>query len=300
MPVADSTGRDSEAHPTTAWTLIGVVATFAVANSVISFITTDTQPESMIRDAIAYALVVLEPIMFGIWTALGYGSIFKRLFITIPCLLLLSLVPGYIPDAFSDVTRSEFIMMMLVGFAIYATAIGVFFVFHKFTGFRILQIGDGSMTSEPTLRFSIRDLIAITTLWAVVLGLTVQLKFQTIVEQSTLLFGPNLFMEVLIYGSASLSLWALPTLAIPLFILHGKPGRLAVLITVLCWVTVAMTMVALQNTPGHFFETVGVVLGFQMVATAIGAAVATLLRYGGFRLTRPVRTTKVEVSDAPV
>jgi hypothetical protein len=293
------TTPDSDARAK--WTLIGIVAGFAVVNSVISLVTTEVEPWAMIRDAIAYVLVVLEPIMFGIWAALGDGSILKRLFVTIPCLLLLSLVPGYVPEAFSDVRKDEFVMMMVVGFAIYAIAVGLFLVFRWFTGFRIVPAGDGSMTVQSKIRFSLNDLIGITSLWAVVLGLTIHLKFQTTPDPNTWIFGPDFYLKMLIFGGALLSARALPTLAVPMFMLHGRPSRFAVVLVAFFWTAVSLTMIVLQYMDGHFFEAVVTVAGYQLITAAIGALVAFVLRFGGFRLTRPTRKNqKTEVADAPV
>jgi hypothetical protein len=275
------------ARDRTSLALAGVVVVFALLNSIASlasWIWPDIYGDLL--SIIAVAVLVFQPMMFGVWTALGAGSILTRLPIAVPCLMLLFIAPGYVPAYFADVRRKEFVVAVLVGFAIYAATLILFLVFRWFTGFRIQPRASQPSIEKAGISYSVKYLWALITVYAVALGLTTQLKFQAAQPPPNFIFGPDFFISILVLGGAIISAAALPTLAIPLAILHGRPSRRAVLSSIAFWIVVTLSAFVTLNDKNQPLETLGALLLAQFGAALAGALTALPLRVAGLQLVR--------------
>lgn len=281
---------EHSAKPTRA--LVGVAFALALANAFTTFEWSDT--ESLIQFAVVYGLLAFEPIAFGVWVALGHGPILKRAVIAAPMLLLLFISPGYVPHTFDDVRQFEFTQMVLVGFAALVASSMIFLVFRAATGFRILPV-DAESQRKVDIRFSIRQLLGLTTLYAVALGLTTSLNLDSKPRSGDWIFGPDFYLYIFWVGGSFLASIILPTIAVPLFILHGHPSRRAVKVLVLVWVCITLaicTMLKIYDN-GGFWEFLWSALLTQLCAAIIGGLTAIWLRFNGLRLVRPPRSEPV-------
>lgn len=279
-PAIPPTSRDR-----THLALAGVVVAYAVINAGVLLILPDN-PEDW-AEAIMIGGTVFQPTIFGLWTALGAGSILTRLPMAAASLMLLFVVPGYIPANFADTQRKDFIATVLAGFTIYAATVVLFLIFRWFTGFRIHRPHREAPTSSARVKFSIKYLLALTTIFAVVLGLTAQLKFQTTPPPPSFILGPNFFIEILVVMSSVIYAAVLPTIAVPLSILHGHPTRSAMLWPVAIWIVFMTSLVFVFIDDGDLVNTIGFMLLAQLGAIVLGALTSFPLRYCGLRLTRP-------------
>jgi hypothetical protein len=282
-PPAPSTARDP-----TYVALAGVVLAYAAINSFIAFIWPDGAWDAV--EALLIGGMVLEPMMFGLWTALGAGSILTRLSLAVPCLLFVFVAPGYVPANFADTQRSDFIATVLTGFAMYAVTLALFLIFRRFTRFRIQRPERDHPNGTSGIHFSMKYLFAVITIFAIALGFTTQLKFQTQPPPPSL-FGPDFFLRILVIGGAVIYAALLPTLVVPLSILHGRPSRSAVLWPLALWLLLMASLVFVLIDAGDVWSTVGFVLLAQLGACILGAATALPLRVCGLRMTRPDRHT---------
>lgn len=261
-----------------------IVAAFAIVNSISQLVFSNKWND--FGFVICLGIWVFEPLSIGMWTALGSGSIFTRLPIAVPSLMLLFIAPGYVPSAFAEVQQGDFIFVVLVGFVVYANAVIVSVLFQKCARFQI-QSSARRIPGDLAVRYSTKYLLVLLTLVGVVLGLGMQLKF----ERSDSLWGKfgtaNDFLQGLIFTTPLLTTAVLPTLAIPLAILHDRPSRLAIaLATVFRAIDIllfcALSMIELGEPLGNL----GPALLAQVGASLTGAAAAVSLRVAGVRLVR--------------
>src|SRR4051812_13362617 len=144
---------DSRTRDHTAWALIGVITGYVLLSSVAQWFLASGN-ESLVS-YLLMGVLVFEPVMIGIWTALGAGSMLLRLPIAIPCLLLLFVAPGYIPAAYADVERREFTYTVVAGFGVFVAATIVFLIFRRITRFRI-QSPDVQTQDSTRMKFSLK------------------------------------------------------------------------------------------------------------------------------------------------
>jgi hypothetical protein len=266
--------------------LAGSVVAFALVNSLATWF--ENRVEEGYWSYVMMGVLVSQPTLFGVWTALGAGSILTRVPIAIPCLILLFVAPGYVPPTFADVRRVEFIQIVLAGLAIYTATLLLLLVFRRFTGFRIQLHSTQPADDRSGITFSMQYLLALITAYAVALGLAAQLKFDTTPQQPNLLFGPNFFISILVFGGSILFAAVLPTLFVPLSILHGHSTRRAVISAIGFWVAVTFSiMIIVIAMEGGGLRSTFEYLGFvQLGAILAGALAALALRFAGLRLVR--------------
>ena len=262
--------------------LASIVAAFAIFNSVATWIWPDHEG---ILSFMMLGAFTMQPILLGIWTALGAGSILTRLPIAVPCMLLLFVVPGYIPAASADVRRIEFIAFALAGFAIYVAAIVLFLIFRWFTGFRIQSATIKPSFDNVRIKFSIRYLFALMTVCAIAAGLAAQLKFQTKPPPPSFL-GSDFLISMLTYGSALLATMVLPTVVVPLAVLHGRPSHRAIIPLIVFWAIITISGVVVVTFGDKYVEAIEVIVQLQIGAVLAGALAAIPLRIAGLRLVR--------------
>ena len=280
------------------WALAGVVLAYVAISSSAQWYFAGHEESSL--SGIMLGLLVFQPIMLGIWTALGTGSILIRIPIVIPCLMLLFVAPGYVPEAYKQMQLGEFVAAVLTGYGIYAISTILFLLFRRYTHFRIRSANEAPTGNPPTFNFSIKYLLALVTIYAVVLGMMSQLRFQT-EPPSGRIFGPSFFIFLIVIGGAVASAAVLPTTAAPLSILHGSITRRAVAQAFVFWAVVTGAIVVFTidlEDP----SVMGFILLTQFGSTIAGVLAAKLLRGSGLRLVRdcPLREITKPIGRPPI
>ena len=129
------------------WALGGIVVGYVLLGSLAqSFLVKDD--ESALSAAMI-GVLVFEPMMMAIWTALGPGSILLRAPMAVPCLFLLFVAPGYIPSVYASIERFEFAIAIIAGFGIYTAATLFFLLFRRFTRLRIQHFATAAGDETP-------------------------------------------------------------------------------------------------------------------------------------------------------
>lgn len=271
--------------------LVSVVVALTVLNAITTWLWNDDN--DVVQIAIIYGLFGFEPLAFGAWVALGDGSILRRLMLSAPLLMLLFVSPGYVPHVFDDVRLNEFTLMALMGFAMYGASAAIFLIFRTATGFRIRPAEPTNSKSKSDVQFSTRGLLALVTLYAVVMGFTAQLRLET-KPRPNLFFGPDFFINIIIFGTLFLAGAVILTAIVPLAILHGRPTIRALALWASAWLPLTL-LLGLLATWGQndTLEFIGAMLLLQLCAATIGAMTALWLRYNGLRLVRPAPKQQV-------
>jgi hypothetical protein len=245
--------------------------------------------EDGISGAIALATLVAQPMLIGVWTALGAGSILTRLPLAIPCTAFQVIVLAYIPRVRSTLQREEFYIYLVAGLAIWAAATIVFLIVRRFSGLRIQHVAPQPDIKPAGLQFSIRYLLTLTTLYAVALGSIIQVEFKPPPPLPFwgFMFGPDFLMTVVAVGGAIMFAALLPTMAVPLAILHGRPSRRPITWVIGLWIVITLSIIIFTiDQEENPLLTLGFLLLTQATAAAIGAGTALALRYAGLKLTR--------------
>ena len=296
MTIADASSIRPKSRDRTSWALAGVVCAYALLNSVGTWLCADGVNDFM--EAFTAGALVFQPMIFGVWTALGSGSILTRLPPAIPSLLLIFIVPGYVPTAFADVRKNQFIVMVIVGYSIFAITLVLFLIVRRFTGFRIQSPTD-QFSDNGGARFSIKDMLALTTVCAAALVLATKLKFQTVPEIPRLIFGQHFYIEILAICGAILTGLLLPTMTVPMSILYGHSSHRFIKTTITPWaaITLLVSIPLIINEVDGVLDLVGCALLAQLGAVVMGVLTALPLRYYGFRMTRPKHATLAPASN---
>ena len=240
---------------------------------------------------------VFEPILFGVWTALGSGSVVTRLPLVVPCMLMLFVAPGPNRASFADMERFQFIIIVLVGTAIFAVATMLFLAVRWFTGLRIEPSTAAQIAYQPRVRFSMKYLLLTITAYAVLFGMAAQLKFRSEPPPpSFFIFGPDFYIYVFAIGGAIASGILLPIIAVPLIVLRPSCSKRAVQISLSCWFVVTVLAVAIfaYLEEASLPEVFQFAVLMQLAAAFVGLLVTLPMRWVGFRLAHGPST------DAPV
>ncbi|HVT27943.1 MAG TPA: hypothetical protein VHE81_08010 [Lacipirellulaceae bacterium] len=271
-------------------TLLAIVAALALVNSVVIW-TWPLNPSSLAITAY-YGFFVAQPILFAAWTALGSGSIFTRLPIAVACLALVSVSPGFVPSTFHTVQKLEFVIVALVELGMFAITTALFLLFRWIARFRLWSPSQ-NVQLPRRIRFSVKFILLLTTLLAVDLGMALQLQFQAERSPGSNPFGLPFYAEIVLTGSALLTVIILPTVAVPLFILHGGGSPWAIGSAVLFWIIEVATLAIFFFDKIKPPESVTRQLAAQFAAVVASSIVAIVLRRAGVRLVR-ARTTPLE------
>lgn len=290
------------ARPATRQRAAGVLAGVFFAYTVFNLISALLwhEDDSLITWPIMGAYIV-QPMLFGTWAALASGSLWTRLPIVVPSLMLLIVAQGIGMTNIGDVERRNFVATVIAGFIIFSAAFVVFLIVRKLASLRIALPQSESTTDSTRIRFSIKYLLSLLTVYAVLFGITSQLRFQQEPSPPSFIFGPDFFIEVLIVGGLTLSAAVLPTLVVPLFILYGRPPKRLLWLAIAFWAAVFSTIIAYwafgegEDMP----EMLGVILLSQLGAVIVEALTALSLRRVGYRLVR-TRSAATPIPQPPV
>lgn len=267
--------------------LASVFAGFAVMNSIVAWLWPDSDRALGNWALPLYGAFVAEPVLIGVWAALAAGSLILRLAISAPCLLLLILTTGTTPGAFSHVRSYEFVSFALAGFAIAAASMVVFLIWRRFSGLRIVPLANASTARSPQLKYSMAYLMTLMTVYAIALGVTSHLRFDT--SPPPLIFGRDFFISVVIYSGTLVGVVVLTTAAVPLMVLHGRPKFRSIVWSLVPWLVITgiVELFLAQLEEGDsLFARVAALLLIQLGAVVLGIASACALRWGGLRLVK--------------
>ncbi len=267
--------------------LAGIVLALIALNVLATWLYRFAGPPDDWLLALTWGVWVFEPILFGVWAALGGGSLVTRLPIAIPFLLMLFVAPGLNKASFADMERFEFIIMVLAGMAIFAVATMLFLAARWFTGLRIEAPAAAQIGDRCRVRFSMKYMLTLITVYAVLFGMATQLKFRTEPPPpSFIVFGPDFYIHVFALGGAIVSGILLPIIAVPLFVLRQQFSKRAAQFAVAFWLVVTVLAAPIfaflaEESP---LEVLQFTLLIQLGATFVGLLVALPMRWVGFRL----------------
>ena len=268
-------------------TLLGIVVALATINSIILLAWPENESDAAL--AFYFGYMICQPVLFGVWTALHTGSMFTRLPIAVASLILLWVTPGILPANFEKFEKYELLSIGVAELALYLIALILFLIFRRISGFRLRSESEETAPPAQPFQFSTRYILCLMTICAMDLGMAFNLTFQSPPDPGTTIVGPKFFMEIWFFGAAILGVAILPTMAVPLFILQGRPSQRAIIGSLLFWAVVLSSPVVLfidQSGPGESFLILFLV---QLASTIVGAIIAIALRLAGLRLVRPPR-----------
>jgi hypothetical protein len=266
--------------------LASLVVVFFVFNATTAWIFSGGGYEDWL-EAIFVGALVFQPIAFGVWSALAGSSILINLSLAVPCLMLLIVATGLDRDGYTDVQRREFGHFAMTALAIFAVALILSLAMRRFARLQIVSDADPLQVAAPRLRFSIKYLLVLTTLYAVVLAIVTQLNFQTEPPPPNWIFGPDFYLRILLVGGTAFSIAVIPTFAVPLLVLNGHISGRVVRAVAIFWFIVTLLLTGIW---GAFEDAWPDILVFlllvQLGAVIAGAPSAIVLRANGYRLVR--------------
>jgi hypothetical protein len=266
--------------------LIGVVVFFFAFNAATARFLSGG-PNDQWLEAIYLGAIVFQPIALGMWAALAGSSMLINVSLALPCLMLLIVATGLDRNVYTDVQRSEFFYFALTGITVFAVAALVFGVVAGLARLRIVSDDKLPQAAAPRLRFSIKYLLVLTTLFALVLAIVTQLSFQTEPPPPNWIFGPGFFIYILAVGGSTLTAAILPTMSLPLIILYGRATRGVLWIATTVWAGVPFLVALIWGAfEDEWPDILLFLLLVQLGAAIAGAMSAVALRFGGFRLVR--------------
>lgn len=276
-----ATSSEPEIRDRSATALIILFVAFIAANWIAALSCPDSDDSLGIFMVAFYGAFVIQPILLGVWTALGRGSLLTRFPMAVPCPLLWMIVPRFTPDAFSRVRPYEFQSFVGAAYETFVVTTLLFLLWRRFTKCRILP-QSASNTPSTGVRFSMTWMLLLMTACAVALGTTSHIEFD---NATPAFFGPSLFVWIVLISYTALSAAILPTTAIPLIMLYGRPSRTVVIWCVMFWLVVVVAFCLIFKDEGNSKgEPLGTILLGQLGAIVVGAVSALVLRWGGLRL----------------
>jgi hypothetical protein len=270
-----------------AFVFAGIVVVFAAFNALSTWMLQDSNSEYGI--AMYVGVFVSEVLLFAAWTALGTGTIATRLPVILPCLLMLFIAPGLTSKSFADTQLAEFIVTVAVGLVLFAIFAAVFAATRKFPGLRVEQLSGAPLVAATRVRFGMKYLLILITVYAILLGMAMQLRFRTDPPPPSFInFGLDFTIYFTSVGGAAVAGMLLPTLAIPLYVLHTRFSHRAERYALAFWLAVTLIAVGIGifYLKGQPTEVIASVLLMQFGGALTGALVALPLRMAGFRIVR--------------
>jgi hypothetical protein len=282
--MADPAQREHASRVGHSWTLAGIVLSFAVFNTVIMRLFADHAPWEEL-EAIIIGAWVFEPLLFAAWAAFGPGRFAMRATLIIPCLALVVAAPGLDPVNLESVQRFEYVVLLIVAFAILAIATLIFLILRRYVGWQIVSIRSEPRNSDRPFQYDTKYLISLVTLCSLALGITFSLKFSP-AEPPSSFFGPGFYIYVMAVGGAVISLLLLPIVAIPLWVITERPSKKFYRGSAELWLVLTFSIGGFWLIAGEGMEPKAILypLLIQFGATVVGIAAALPLRWTGCRL----------------
>jgi hypothetical protein len=226
---------------------------------------------------------VMEPMLYGAWTAIGPGFFVTRLPLVAMCLMLSIAALGFAAATYADLERYEFVTLLVAGVAIYALATGMLLVVRWLVGLRIDDKQLRIVRKLP-IQFSIAYLLILTTVVAIMVALFSSTTFSEPRPQ-LFSFGPGFFIEIIAFGSSCCCAALLPVLAAALLVMRAERSKNGMLLVGATWlITTVILMFIAVRMGGEWDWDVVFVPFVQMGGAAFAAFAAFLARAAGYRL----------------
>lgn len=266
-------------------TLAGTVVAFVALNSLLLTLSRVRSVENSFVAYVMLGMAIVQPILFGMWTALATGPVLQQLMAVAPCVMLSLVIPMHFSPDKDRLLQRDFLAVASATWSIFAASLLLFSIF-RFCRFRIRHTAIQPDHSTSNFHFGIKHLLVLMTAYAAALGFTAGLTFRPEPETTfPNFFGPNFVFFIAFFWGGLLSAAALPTSAIPLAILHEYPSRPAIQLAIAFWLIVTLALgLFLYGEEGPIVF--AVVLLAQLGAAITGTLTALALRRAGVRLVR--------------
>jgi hypothetical protein len=263
---------------------IAIVLGIAVFNMLTVWWTDGPGPPDWLRGVILGAWV-FQPMMFGIWAALGPGRFVMRLLLVFPYLLLVIEAPGMRTELFHEVQRFELVTLVVAAMVFLALTLILLLILRAVTGLVIEHNQHETKIESRRFQFDIKYLMLLVTTYAVAMGITTSLKFGPTDPPGRLL-GSEFYVAMLTYGGAYVSFAISPIVALALMILCPIPRRTSVHRLIAGWMIVTFIAISILAVIDDDFEMYVFVvpLLLQLGAAITGVIASIVLRLAGYRL----------------
>jgi hypothetical protein len=227
---------------------------------------------------------VFQAISFGMWLAMGTGTFFTRLPFTLASACLIYTVMGLAQGSLRNIERVDFFAMVAGSSVIFCLSFILFKLVRWLTRYRIVHVDSPKGADRGKVRFNLRYLLALMTVFAICLGMVSQLKFISPPHQT--FFGPEFVYYIMIVGGACVAGVVLPATVVPFFVLQGQASKRALKYAIGFWLAVIfLTVIIWELNDPQPLPDVLVPIGITQFGAAItGVVAAMVLRFFGFRL----------------
>lgn len=230
-------------------------------------------------------MVFVQPVLFATWTAMGPPPATKRIPLTIAALVLVlfagCISPMIMLSGTIPVTQGGFALLVLP-LSLFVVGLVAMFLMRILTRWRIENTQGNAGWLPATNQFSVKYLLVLTAICAVLLGIGRGLAAQQDWSDS-----PSLRQVGRMLGRVGIILLAVfPAIIVPLVVISPRPTLRTLAGTVISWVVlgwVAIETIVLVDHPprGEVTYAVGLV---HLGAGLASLASAFILRRAGYRL----------------
>jgi len=277
--------------------LFAIIGGYIAFNSVLLWISYQNSPENDYFITFVVGALAFEALSFGIWLAMGTGTLVTRLPVVIVGVSIVAAALGLVASHMEPWDRFEFIALVLSSSAILVASSIVFSIVRWFLQRRIISQDSQSGSEHRKVRFSMRYLLALTTGVAVALGTASLLTLKE--PEPRPYFGPDFEIFVMVVGGLIVSGIVLPITVLPLFLLHGHATQRALAFAAGFWcvVTASTSLYWSLNEGGSQPDILLSILLAQFSAAIVGTCAGLTLKLAGFRLEQIQRNNVISTSE---
>ncbi len=280
--------------------VFGLVLAYALFNAILFAAdwSNGDMPESLLVFA---GCCAIQPMLLGLWAALGPGAFLLRLPLVANALVLVVLATILLPPLGDRSLNSEnelVVWLVLVGAMIFVFATILGAVVRWWSRQSIQLFGDSTRSHSP-IRFSVKYILGLTTVTAVSLAMAGRAisrlrepldRIWSDVDVFALAVTPTIIFAI-----------CLPIAVVPWIILSGLPRAPLVVLGLLFWfLWTIVTAVVLKNAfrpPENIFP---FLLSIQFGAVAVSLGSGLVLRAFGFQLVTNSPTVALPASNSPI
>jgi hypothetical protein len=237
---------------------------------------------------VVVGVVLAQPMLFATWLVIGPPPATKRLPLTIAAFSAIILAGA--------ITSEEWLSMdyLLIAAVLFVFTVVVMFAVYKLTGWKVLHTWQGADSDLSLHQFSLKYLLSVTTIFAVLLSVG-----RTLASGHEWGAFPPILDMLLPVSFVLLAL--IPIFFAALAVLSDwPPNRILIAIPLLwaglTWLAVE-AVVAVENEPR--WEVARVISLMQLGAASAGILSAVLLRSAGYRLYRSRARMLPSIIPAP-
>ena len=272
-----STSTSSRNSPQRSHIVLGVVV---IANAACDLFLSSNLTGRFPR-LLAMGVLFSQPLFLGAWAAFGPPPAVKRLPLTLIALVVITIANGLR----SSNLHAEYLELLLIEFGIFFASAVVLTIVAKIRRWRISRNDSGG--EQALNRFSLRYLVGLTTMVAILLGVgRILVPTSSTPPSSGSLWDLLLRLAV---PCGTILLATFPVLSVPLLVLSTRVNYIAAVAAMLIVWTASFlcaiaTIVSYSTEPLQ--QIVIDIAGLQIAGTAVGIAFALGVRFAGYRLTR--------------